>query len=436
MASILPQSVKPAATDVSQLQAEGSESAELEKDDHQQDNAVPVTSETSADLHLNITQQFTTGNEHHGVKWHLSPISRQRNYDDVERAPKDHLKVPLPREANITKDHISENPKQGIHPIPTFPIETIRQKLKDSESTVKRFFKHIRNFFSPNNGPPWAPTRTRTAEFQNGELPVDGILQSFQVTLQDDDRAKVNTHLEILSQRAPADWIDFLYRHNLLYSRAKLYQLALELRSTASPAGPATFEQTEAGSLKRMNDIRQALANYSNAMEAFKTFLKEPGEIRSDHNMMTLAGMLTELDKKRAQTKEIHQPSSSDKSEQDEAVQQPPNDIVTLEAQIVKLLANGAMFSNAGIRTEEETKARLDFLSRLVMALFGGAALIVPMLIMTLSPSKLNSLLTTSLFVVGIAVILAWFMKDAGPKDILGATAAYAAVLVVFVGTG
>ncbi|KAJ5633976.1 hypothetical protein N7528_001818 [Penicillium herquei] len=266
MASALPQSVKPVATAVSQLHAEGSESAELGKDDHQQDNAMPVTSQTSADLHLNTTQQFTTGNEHHGIKWHISPISRQRNYDDVERAPKDHLKIPLPREANITEDHTSGddtgNPKQGIHPISTFPIEAIRQKLKDSESTVKRFFKRIRHFFSPNNGPPWAPTRTRTAEFHKGELLVDGILQSVQVTLQDDDRAKVNTHLGILSQRAPAEWIDSLYRHNLLYSRAKLYQLVLELRSTASPAGPAISGQTETGSLKRMNNIRQALTNY------------------------------------------------------------------------------------------------------------------------------------------------------------------------------
>ncbi|KAJ6013493.1 hypothetical protein N7540_008084 [Penicillium herquei] len=172
-------------------------------------------------------------------------------------------------------------------------------------------------------------------------------------------------------------------------------------------------------------------------MDAFKTFRKEPGEISSDQYMMTLAGMLTELDKKRSDTKEANQTSaSSDKTQQGEVTtQQPSKDTAAFEAQIANLLVNGAKFSSAGVRTEEESKARLDFLSRLVMALFGGAALIVPMLIMTLHPSKLNSLLTTSLFVVGIAVILAWFMKDAGPKDILGATAAYAAVLVVFVGT-
>jgi hypothetical protein len=82
-----------------------------------------------------------------------------------------------------------------------------------------------------------------------------------------------------------------------------------------------------------------------------------------------------------------------------------------------------------------KTKQR-QFSSRLSMALFGGAALIAPMLIMALHQSKLTSLLTTSLFVVAVAVTLAWWMEDATNKDIVGATAAYAAVLVVFVGTG
>ncbi len=50
--------------------------------------------------------------------------------------------------------------------------------------------------------------------------------------------------------------------------------------------------------------------------------------------------------------------------------------------------------------------------------------------------TKLTSLVTTSVFVVAVAIALAYFMKDAQTKDIIGATAAYAAVLVVFVGTG
>ena len=76
-----------------------------------------------------------------------------------------------------------------------------------------------------------------------------------------------------------------------------------------------------------------------------------------------------------------------------------------------------------------------DFVGRLFMALFGGLSLIAPMLIMRLHPTLLTGLLTTSVFVVIVGVILAWFMTDAQKKDILGATAGYAAVLVVFVST-
>jgi uncharacterized BrkB/YihY/UPF0761 family membrane protein len=63
------------------------------------------------------------------------------------------------------------------------------------------------------------------------------------------------------------------------------------------------------------------------------------------------------------------------------------------------------------------------FVSRMKMAIFGGYALVIPMLIMTLHPTPLTNLLTTTLFVLAVAVVLAAWMTDA------------AAVLVVFVGT-
>jgi hypothetical protein len=81
-----------------------------------------------------------------------------------------------------------------------------------------------------------------------------------------------------------------------------------------------------------------------------------------------------------------------------------------------------------------KSKKLAQFFSRLAMALFGGLALIVPMLIMSLHQSRLTALLTTSVFIVAIGVILAWWMDDAQDKDIVAATAAYAAVLGVFVG--
>jgi ABC-type multidrug transport system fused ATPase/permease subunit len=78
-------------------------------------------------------------------------------------------------------------------------------------------------------------------------------------------------------------------------------------------------------------------------------------------------------------------------------------------------------------------KKYVEFASRLAFGLFGGFALIVPMLIMDLHPTKLTSLLTTSVFVVALAITLA-VTTTWEPKDIIASTAAYAAVLVVFVG--
>lgn len=95
--------------------------------------------------------------------------------------------------------------------------------------------------------------------------------------------------------------------------------------------------------------------------------------------------------------------------------------------------------SRAGIY-EENYQAFIQqgegYFKRLYMALFGGLILIAPMLIMRLHTDLLTVVLTTSVFVVVVGIILASVMKDAEAKDILGAAAAYAAVLVVFVGQG
>jgi hypothetical protein len=71
------------------------------------------------------------------------------------------------------------------------------------------------------------------------------------------------------------------------------------------------------------------------------------------------------------------------------------------------------------------------FVQRLAPALFGGFALVVPMLIMKLRATTLAVCLTTTLFVIAAAVLLTLYTKS----DVLSLTAAYAAVLVVFVGT-
>jgi len=85
---------------------------------------------------------------------------------------------------------------------------------------------------------------------------------------------------------------------------------------------------------------------------------------------------------------------------------------------------------------ESHRKAEFKaFISRFKMAIFGGFALLAPMLIMTLHATKLTALLTTAIFVLVVAGILAASMRAAENKDVITATVAYTAVLVVFVGT-
>lgn len=74
-------------------------------------------------------------------------------------------------------------------------------------------------------------------------------------------------------------------------------------------------------------------------------------------------------------------------------------------------------------------------LQRLAMGLFGGVALICPVVIMVLHPSQNTNLITVSLATIVFVMLLAVCATDSTGKDVLEATAAYAAVLVVFFGT-
>lgn len=69
------------------------------------------------------------------------------------------------------------------------------------------------------------------------------------------------------------------------------------------------------------------------------------------------------------------------------------------------------------------------------MGLFGGIALICPVLIMALSPSEKTNIITVSVATIVFAILLAIGASDSTGKDVLAATAAYTAVLVVFFGT-
>lgn len=85
--------------------------------------------------------------------------------------------------------------------------------------------------------------------------------------------------------------------------------------------------------------------------------------------------------------------------------------------------------------SKTEAASKHAFTSRLIMALFGGIALIIPTVIMAKNEGINISLIVTSIFVLIFALILAFGATDSTGKDVLGMTAAYTAVLVVFVGT-
>ncbi|KFA80950.1 hypothetical protein S40288_11760 [Stachybotrys chartarum IBT 40288] len=75
-----------------------------------------------------------------------------------------------------------------------------------------------------------------------------------------------------------------------------------------------------------------------------------------------------------------------------------------------------------------------EFRRRIVMAAVGGLFLIGPMWLMVLHNTLYTSLVSTTAFVTVFGLLLALYVDS--PKDVLSGTAAYAAVLVVFVGLG
>ncbi|KAH8663555.1 hypothetical protein BGZ60DRAFT_411602 [Tricladium varicosporioides] len=75
----------------------------------------------------------------------------------------------------------------------------------------------------------------------------------------------------------------------------------------------------------------------------------------------------------------------------------------------------------------------VDNLTRVLFALCGGLFLLIPMVALAYIKSKTWLVVTTVLFVLGFAVMLGAFSKGTN-HELIGATAAYTAVLVVFVG--
>ncbi|RSL98384.1 hypothetical protein CEP52_010379 [Fusarium oligoseptatum] len=82
----------------------------------------------------------------------------------------------------------------------------------------------------------------------------------------------------------------------------------------------------------------------------------------------------------------------------------------------------------------KEVSQLVDRSVRFAVAVTGGLFLVVPMIIMTLRPSDVKSLITVSAFVLLFALCLSFIVKVSNIETLVS-TATYAAVLVVFVGT-
>jgi hypothetical protein len=83
----------------------------------------------------------------------------------------------------------------------------------------------------------------------------------------------------------------------------------------------------------------------------------------------------------------------------------------------------------------EARRRKEEFPRRLLTALFGGVAVVVPMVIMSLGRSLVKSLITSSVAMLIFGVVLAW-TSAADEASLMVATAGYAAVLAVFVAVG
>ncbi|KAK3702499.1 hypothetical protein LTR37_014861 [Vermiconidia calcicola] len=87
-----------------------------------------------------------------------------------------------------------------------------------------------------------------------------------------------------------------------------------------------------------------------------------------------------------------------------------------------------------GRNAANEAACKKKRLLRFAMAALGGLLLVIPMIIMTIVVGKTASLVTTCVSMLIFAILIS-VLTELGPNEVLGTTAAYAAVLVVFVGT-
>lgn len=82
----------------------------------------------------------------------------------------------------------------------------------------------------------------------------------------------------------------------------------------------------------------------------------------------------------------------------------------------------------------QQSSTVVDNIARFIIGVLGGGALLGPMIIMTFHKSQTARLITVSVAVLIFGFLLSVSTKAAN-QEILGATAAYAAVMVVYIGS-
>ncbi|KAK0740344.1 hypothetical protein B0T18DRAFT_417771 [Schizothecium vesticola] len=235
------------------------------------------------------------------------------------------------------------------------------------------------------------------------------LLQMLGIDTGNDDDGGGNIH------RGEKLKIEFLHRYSILWTRSRLLRHYHEPKDLVDD-GVA-------------DHIREDLHAYSNALQDYRLFRTEGHFLfPTDELMNPLAKDIALLDDMR---RRLQAPPPD--SEEARTLAREADEI---SEKIGTKLLTAMRVTTSGITRVQQRRRRQDMWARLLMALGGGLALIAPMLIMVLHPSKATALVTTCCFVVAVAIALAIFMRDSKPKDVVACTMAYAAVLVVFVGLG
>lgn len=109
-----------------------------------------------------------------------------------------------------------------------------------------------------------------------------------------------------------------------------------------------------------------------------------------------------------------------------------PENLTLLEEQEQELLPSQPWDEGRPIGDTRDKTSLQELLDRSFMGVVGAAMLLGPMWIMVLVKGHYTGLITTTVCVAAFGLVAVFWLER--PTDVLSVTAAYAAVLVVFVG--